>query len=227
MRLLLVEDTQDLAESLLKHLRHSGHTVDHAPSLKLAAGLWASETDAYDVIILDIELPDGEGTSLLKQVRTSGLAVGVLVLTARSEIEDKVYLLDVGADDYLTKPFALDELDARLRAVKRRHISKPLITQNIGRLSYDPTNRTVWVGAEQLQLRSQELKLFEALIQSTGWSASKEYLFDRLYGLDQDASANAIEVHVSRLRRKLEDYDLEIETVRGYGYQLRMHLDEQ
>ena len=226
MRLLLVEDTQDLADVLLKHLRQSGHTVDHAPTLKLAGGLWSSEKDAYDLIILDIELPDGLGTSLLKEVRASDVAVGVLVLTARSQIEDKVYLLDVGADDYLTKPFSLDELDARLRAVKRRHISKPVVTQSVGPLSYDPTNRTVWIGSKQLQLRSQELKLFESLIDSNGWSASKEYLFDRLYGLDQDASANAIEVHVSRLRGKLFDYGLEIEAVRGYGYRLRYPLDE-
>jgi len=225
MRLLLVEDTDDLAESLLKHLRQTGHTVDHAPTLKIAEGLWHSEKEAYEVIILDIELPDGEGTTLLKQVRGSALPVGILVLTARSEIEDKVYLLDEGADDYLTKPFALDELDARLRAVKRRHVAKPAVTQTIGPLAYDPTNRTVWIGADQVPLRSQELKLFESLIQSTGWSASKEFLFDRLYGLDQDASTNAIEVHVSRLRRKLADYGLEIETIRGYGYQLRYRSD--
>jgi two-component system response regulator TctD len=124
MRLLLVEDTDDLAESLLRHLRQTGHTVDHAPTLKIAEGLWHSEKEAYEIIILDIELPDGEGTTLLKQVRGSALPVGILVLTARSEIEDKVYLLDEGADDYLTKPFALDELDARLRAVKRRHVVK-------------------------------------------------------------------------------------------------------
>jgi len=120
----------------------------------------------------------------------------------------------------------LDELDARLRAVKRRHISKPLVTQSVGPLSYDPTNRTFWIGSDQLQLRSQELKLFESLIDSNGWSASKEYLFDRLYGLDQDASANAIEVHVSRLRGKLVDHGLEIEAVRGWGYRLRYRLDE-
>jgi two-component system response regulator TctD len=226
MRLLLVEDTEDLAEALLKHLRQCDHTVDHAASLRAAEGFWSTERDSYDVIVLDIELPDGEGTTLLKQVRASGLPVGILVLTARSEVEDKVYLLDVGADDYLTKPFALDELDARLRAVKRRHLSRPLVTQTIGPLSYDPTNRTVWIGSDQLQLRSQELKLFESMIESTGWSASKEYLFDRLYGLDQEASANAIEVHVSRLRRKLIEHGLEVEAVRGYGYRLRYRADE-
>ena len=226
MRLLLVEDTEDLAEALLKHLRQAGHTTDHAASLRAAEGFWSSERDSYDVIVLDIELPDGEGTTLLKQVRASGLPVGILVLTARSEVEDKVYLLDVGADDYLTKPFALDELDARLRAVKRRHLSRPLVTQTIGLLSYDPTNRTVWIGSDQLQLRSQELKLFESMIDSNGWSASKEYLFDRLYGLDQEASANAIEVHVSRLRRKLIEHGLEVEAVRGYGYRLRYRADE-
>jgi two-component system response regulator TctD len=226
MRLLLVEDTEDLAEALLKHLRQCDHTVDYAASLRAAEGFWSTERDSYDVIVLDIELPDGEGTTLLKQVRASGLPVGILVLTARSEVEDKVYLLDVGADDYLTKPFALDELDARLRAVKRRHLSRPLVTQTIGPLSYDPTNRTVWIGSNQLQLRSQELKLFESMIESTGWSASKEYLFDRLYGLDQEASANAIEVHVSRLRRKLIEHGLEVEAVRGYGYRLRYRADE-
>ncbi len=226
MRLLLVEDTKDLADALLKHLRQAGHTTDHASSLSAAEGFWSSERDAYDVIILDIELPDGEGTTLLKQVRASGLPVGVLVLTARSEVEDKVYLLDVGADDYLTKPFVLDELDARLRAVKRRHIAKPLVTKEVGNLAYDPTNRTLWSGSEQLQLRSQELKLFEGLIQANGWTAAKEFLFDHLYGLDQDASSNAIEVHVSRLRRKLAPHGLDIETIRGYGYQLKVRSVE-
>ena len=226
MRLLLVEDTKDLADALLKHLRQAGHTTDHASSLIAAEGFWSSERDAYDVIILDIELPDGEGTALLKKVRASGLPVGVLVLTARSEVEDKVYLLDVGADDYLTKPFVLDELDARLRAVKRRHIAKPLVTKEVGNLAYDPTNRTLWSGSEQLQLRSQELKLFEGLIQANGWTAAKEFLFDHLYGLDQDASSNAIEVHVSRLRRKLAPHGLDIETIRGYGYQLKVRSVE-
>ncbi len=226
MRLLLVEDTEDLADALLKHLRQAGHTTDHASSLIVAEGFWSSERDAYDVIILDIELPDGEGTALLKKVRASGLPVGVLVLTARSEVEDKVYLLDVGADDYLTKPFVLDELDARLRAVKRRHIAKPLVTKEVGNLAYDPTNRTLWSGSEQLQLRSQELKLFEGLIQANGWTAAKEFLFDHLYGLDQDASSNAIEVHVSRLRRKLAPHGLDIETIRGYGYQLKVRSVE-
>ena len=175
MRLLLVEDTR-IWQMFCSNICDSLATVDHAPTLKLAGGLWSSEKDAYDLIILDIELPDGLGTSLLKEVRASDVAVGVLVLTARSQIEDKVYLLDVGADDYLTKPFSLDELDARLRAVKRRHISKPLVTQSVGPLSYDPTNRTIWIGSDQLQLRSQELKLFESLIDSNGWSASKIFI---------------------------------------------------
>lgn len=220
MRILLVEDTEDLAGALQKHLRNTGHTVDWAQNLRAARQFWAVEQAAYDVIVLDIELPDGSGLQLLQQIRQSEQSVGVLMLTARADIEDKVQVLDLGADDYLTKPCALEELDARIRSVARRHLKRPQNARLVGRLAYDPTNRTVWAHEHQVQLRTQELKLFEAFIESSGWTASKEQLQSRLYGLDQEGSANAVEVHVSRLRAKLSAHGLAIQTLRGLGYRL-------
>ena len=220
MRLLLVEDTQDFAEALCKHLISGGHTIDYASTLNQATHFWRLNKQYYDLIILDIELPDGEGTSLLKQVRGTELAVGVLVLTARSEIDDKVHLLDIGADDYLTKPFSLKEFDARLRAVHRRHLPKTINSRSIGPLEYDPLHRTLWSGKNQIMLRAQEMKLVEALIEAPSHLMEKSRLFNRMYGLDQEASENAVEVHVSRLRKRLEPYQIRIKTVRGHGYQL-------
>ena len=220
MRILLVEDTEDLAGALQKHLRSTGHTVDWAQNLHAARQFWIVEQAAYDVIVLDIELPDGSGLTLLHQIRQSERSVGVLMLTARADIEDKVQVLDSGADDYLTKPCALEELDARIRSVARRHLTRPQNVRLVGRLAYDPTNRTVWADEHQVQLRTQELKLFEALIESSGWTASKEQLQSHLYGLDQEGSNNAVEVHVSRLRPKLSLYGLAIQTLRGLGYRL-------
>ena len=220
MRILVVEDTVDLADALCAHLRASGHTVDHAESLGRSLQYLELNQHVYDVVILDIELPDGEGTTVLKQIRHTDLPIGVLVLTARSEIDDKVHLLDVGADDYLTKPFVLAELDARLRAVYRRHLSRSVKTRPIGRLAFDPVQRTLWDGAEQITLRTQELKLLESLWAAPGGFLDKSTLLNRMYGMDQEASDNAIEVHVSRLRKRLEPFDIYIKTIRGQGYKL-------
>lgn len=227
MRILVVEDTQDLADALCAHLRSAGHTVDHAANLGHALQYLALNQQVYDVVILDIELPDGEGTTVLKQVRQSDLPIGVLVLTARSEIDDKVHLLDVGADDYLTKPFVLAELDARIRAVHRRHLSRSVKTRPIGRLAFDPMQRTLWDGDTQIILRTQELKLLESLWAAPGGFLDKSTLLNRIYGMDQDASDNALEVHVSRLRKRLEPFDIYIKTIRGQGYQLVWSRDAE
>lgn len=221
MRILMVEDTLELADSLGRHLRQQNATVDHAASLAHARQFLRLYPQVYDVVILDIELPDGEGTGLLREIRQVGLAVGVLVLTARSEIDDKVHLLDVGADDYLTKPFELAELDARLRAVYRRHLPQSAKTRPIGALNYDPMQRTLWHQSQQLELRAQELKLFEALIHAPGCFVDKSTLLNRLYDADRDASENALEVHLSRLRKRLEPFQIQVRTLRGQGVTLR------
>ncbi len=227
MRILLVEDTADLAEALCSHLRSQTHTVDHADSLAHARQYWSLYSAVYDLLILDIELPDGEGTALLREIRGTDQPVGVLVLTARSEIDDKVHLLDVGADDYLTKPFELAELDARLRAVYRRRLPKSGKIRPLGRLGFDPQQRTLWDGESQVVLRAQELKLFETLVHAPGCFAEKATLLNRLYDSEQEASDNAVEVHISRLRKRLEPYDLAIKTVRGLGYQLSWDTDDR
>jgi two-component system, OmpR family, response regulator TctD len=220
MRILVVEDTQDLSDALCSHLRAGDHTVDHAATMAHAQQYLDFNHQVYDVVILDIELPDGEGTTVLRQIRQLDLRIGVLVLTARSEIDDKVHLLDVGADDYLTKPFVLAELDARIRSVHRRHLSRSVKTRPVGRLAFDPMQRTLWDGEIQIMLRTQELKLFESLWAAPGGFLDRSTLLNRMYEMDQDASDNALEVHVSRLRKRLEPFDIYIKTIRGQGYQL-------
>lgn len=220
MRILVVEDTQDLSDALCSHLRAADHTVDHAATMAHALQYLDLNHQVYDVVILDIELPDGEGTTVLRQIRQLDLPIGVLVLTARSEIDDKVHLLDVGADDYLTKPFVLAELDARIRSVHRRHLSRSVKTRPVGRLAFDPMQRTLWDGEIQIMLRTQELKLFESLWAAPGGFLDRSTLLNRMYEMDQDASDNALEVHVSRLRKRLEPFDIYIKTIRGQGYQL-------
>lgn len=222
MRILLVEDTLPLAESLCAHLRLQHHTVDHADTLAHASQFWRLYAGVYELVILDIELPDGEGSTLLKRIRQTDAPVGVLVLTARSEIDDKVHFLDIGADDYLTKPFELAELDARLRAVYRRRLPKSGKMIPLGCLGFDPLQRTLWHGDRQVELRAQELKLLEALLNAPGQFADKNTLLNRLYDSDQEASDNAVEVHISRLRKRLEPFEIRIKTMRGQGYQLKV-----
>ena len=207
-QVLVVEDDVSLREAIIDTLEMADCQCLEAANGEEALLILKKESVA--LVISDVQMPGIDGLQLLRSMNNQQYDIPVIMMTAFAKVDDAVVAMREGAVDYLTKPFALDELDARLRAVKRRHVVKPAVTQTIGPLAYDPTNRTVWIGADQVQLRSQELKLFESLIQSTGWSASKEFLFDRLYGLDQDASANAIEVHISRLRRKLADYGLEI-----------------
>lgn len=226
MRILLVEDTSDLALAVKQHLISEGHTVDLAETLSHAKHFWLVNCDSYDVIVLDIELPDGNGSIFLEAIRSTNKPIGVLILTARSEINDKVHLLDLGADDYLTKPFALAELDARLRSVHRRWLKKPPKTLQLGQVSFDPNQRSVWVNNQQIYLRGKELKLLEALMQAPSYFLEKSALLNKIYALESEVSDNALEVHVSRLRKKMISYGLGIQASRGLGYQLVEITDE-
>lgn len=218
MRFLLVEDNADLARALIGRFALAGHVVDHAASLDAAEA--ATRTVSYDLILLDIMLPDGDGRSFLRRHREANDPTPVIVLTARSEVSDRVGLLDLGADDYITKPFEFAELEARVRAVLRRLGGAADNSREFAGLSFDSTTGTISVGAQTEQLRNREMRLLEVFFAAPGQIFSKSHLMDRLFSFSDDVSENAIEVYVGRLRRKLGGSQATIETVRGLGYRL-------
>lgn len=218
MRVLVVEDTEDVAEAILAHFQRQGHVCDHAECREDAAHFIAL-AEPYDLVILDLNLPDGSGLELLKELRAARNAVPVLVLTARMHVEDKIDALDVGADDYLVKPFDLRELEARARAVSRRRHGAVQAAVETGNLCCDLAARTVTIDGREVELTRREFILLEAFMGNLNRVLEKDELYSRLYGLTGEAGLNAVEVYIARLRRKLEGADLEIRTLRGLGYQ--------
>lgn len=221
MRILLVEDEPELASAMRTALRRYDMVVDHATSLLEAGDFAASES--YDAILLDRQLPDGDGLTLVPKLRARGNATPVLVLTARSDTSDKVDGLDMGADDYLAKPFAFEELLARLRALLRRPANVQTQVIRAGDLAFDFGHREVSVRGEPLTLPRRELLVLEALLRRTGRMVQRSSLMEAVFGLDDEIQSNALDTHVSRLRRKLAEADgkVEINGVRGVGYLLR------
>ncbi|MBB1251148.1 MULTISPECIES: response regulator transcription factor [unclassified Rhizobium] len=219
MRILLVEDTHDVGEAICRRFQSTGHTVDWETDGAAAADI-LDFTD-YDLVILDVMLPGLDGFSILRRLRKDKSSVPVLVLTARSEIDDRVSALDLGADDYLVKPFDFRELEARARVLLRRR-SGGEATNIImcGDVSLDRANRSVKVGKREVQLKRREMTLLEVLASRPGKIFSKEELLDRLFGFEEAAGPNAIELYVGRLRKKLEGASARIVTQRGVGYQL-------
>lgn len=219
MRLLLVEDDKPLADSLAANLRLGGYAVDWFDTCSQASAACAVET--FDAIVLDLNLPDGDGLSLLKQWRQQGLKTPVLILSARDEIDDRVRGLDVGADDYLTKPFDLQELEARLRVLIRR-MQAGLVSNDIelGPLKLDLSARRGFLRGAPLPLTAKEFALLQLLALKAGQVINKEQLISRLTDFEQDMSSNALDIQIHRLRKKLEGSGLEIRTLRGFGYVL-------
>lgn len=220
MRFLLVEDNQSLAAAILDRLRLDGHVADHAADIDTAES-FVITTD-YDLILLDIMLPDGDGRSFLKAHRDGQNETPVIVLTARSEVSDRVGVLDLGADDYLTKPFDFSELEARCRAVLRRRGGRSSNQKRIGALTFDPLAGTLEVAGQPVALRNKELRLLETFLAAPDQILSKARLVDRLFSYDEDVSENAIEVYVGRLRKKITGSGVEIVTERGLGYRMRL-----
>ncbi len=218
MKFLLVEDNMDLANAISSRMRLDGHVVDHAAKLEDATAF--VDTEDYDLILLDIMLPDGDGRDFLKRHRASHLDTPVIVLTARSQVSDRIGSLDLGADDYVTKPFDHAELEARCRAVLRRKSGITKSTIEFGEIVFDPVAGHLSVGARTVSLRNRELRLLELFLNAPGQVYSKQKLADRLFSYDDDVSDNAIEVYVGRLRKHLENSDLKITTLRGLGYRL-------
>lgn len=218
MRILLVEDDPELADSLARALKAGGWTVDTLHD-GVAADM-ALRTEDYVLAVLDVGLPRMDGFEVLRHLRERGQTLAVLMLTARGEVADRVRGLNLGADDYLAKPFELSELEARVNALMRRSLMGGERQQRCGSLVYDINDRRFILGSEHLALPSREHAVLENLIARPGRLMSKEQLAGKVFGLDQDASPDAIEIYISRLRRKLEGSDVRIVTFRGLGYLL-------
>jgi len=218
MRILVVEDSVPLSRTVADAFRAKGHAVDAVTTGEEADA--ALQTQPYDVVILDLGLPDLDGTEVLRRLRSRRSRVPVLVLTARGELHDRVAGLNLGADDYLTKPFALEELEARAAALMRRGIGGSNAVLAHGRLRLDTAARLATVDGAALELPRRELALLEALLLRAGQVVSKQALFESLFDVDSEASLNAVEIYVHRLRKKVEPAGLCIRTIRGLGYLL-------
>ena len=216
MRLLIAEDDATIADALMRSLRLAGYAVDSVKDGEESDS--ALVAGQFDLLILDLGLPKLTGLEVLRRLRVRGSKLPVLILTARDDVSDRVRGLDLGADDYLAKPFAREELEARVRALTRRgHAGGTPLIRN-GLLSYDQVGKVAKIGEQILDLSARELALLEILLQRAGRMVSKEHLVDHLCGWGEEVSANAIEVYVHRLRRKLDEGGVKIITVRGLGY---------
>ena len=218
MRILLIEDDESLAGALRNALVRENYAVDVASDGLSADHLLAVQT--YDLVILDLGLPRLSGDEVLKKARERGNAAPVIILTAKSGVEHKVKGLDIGADDYMTKPFELSELLARIRAILRRGVNQAASTLTHGRLVFDTVSKQVSADGKEIVLRARELSVLETLLRSIGRVITKQQLAEHLYSFDDTASDNAIEVYVHRLRRKLPEHSFSLRTIRGIGYLL-------
>jgi two-component system OmpR family response regulator len=218
MRLLIVEDDAMLADGLARTLRRAGHTADCVSSAEHA--LLALDQEAFDVVLLDLGLPGSDGLELLAKVRKRGNNVPVIIISARDALGDRVKGLDLGADDYLVKPFELEELEARVRALIRRRATPVTPQLQFGRLTLDLVAREARVDGERIELTPREWAIMELFLTQPGVALAKERMVQSLSSWDDTLSANAVEVYVSRLRAKFEPAGLRIRTVRGYGYML-------
>lgn len=219
MRLLIVEDDAALARGMLKVFRNDGLAVDHVSRGQDA--LEVLRLEPYSAMILDLGLPDMDGLAVLRQVRQAKIAIPVLILTARDATSDRVQGLDQGADDYLSKPFAIEELEARVRALIRRSQGQPEPMMSLGTLRLDRATGAIYVADQVLDLTRRERAVLETLMIRGGTVVPRTRLAADVFGYDDPVGPNALEVYVARLRRKLEHAGLEIVTVRGLGYLLR------
>lgn len=214
MRVLLVEDSAHLSYAVLHHLRGQGHAVDCASTREDAEAAW--DIVRYDAVLLDLGLPDGSGLDLLRARRTRGDRTPVLIASARDQISDRISGLDAGADDYIIKPYDLNELAARLRAHARRANGIPAGEVSLGALRMDRAGTRLFRDGQEICLTSREWAVLDALVAARGRILSRQALEERLYAFDDEIAGNAVEVYISRLRAKLGSQV--IETRRGLGY---------
>jgi two-component system OmpR family response regulator len=225
MRVMLVEDDPALADTISRALQSQADAqVDWTGRGEPV--LNSLQTDDYDLLVLDIGLPGIDGFEVLRRVRAAQLRLPVLVLTGREAIDDRVHGLDLGADDYMVKPFALPEMVARAKALVRRARGQSAGAQTtVGKLMMDASARRAWVSGHEIDLPAREWQLLEYLLRNLGKVVSKDHLVSSLSGWESDVSENAVEVYISRLRNKLAESGLRIRTVRGFGYMLEEMTD--
>lgn len=223
MRLLLIEDDPLLGDGLRAGLTQAGYRVEWILDGKSA--LQALHSDQFELMILDLGLPGIDGMEVLRQARSSGDETPILILTAREAVENRIAGLDAGADDYLTKPFDLDELTARLRAIQRRKIGESKPQLHYRDIILDPAARTVTQAEKNIELTRHEFTILELLFSYIGRVITKTQLEESLYGWDEGAESNTVEVYIHHLRKKL-GRDV-IQTVRGVGYQVPHHTEAE
>ncbi len=216
MRVLLVEDDRFLGDGIRAGLKHYGHTVDWVTDGRAAIDVITASHETFDIIVLDIGLPKVSGLSVLATIREKNISTPVIMLTAKDTIEDRVTGLDKGADDYITKPFDLDELCARMRARQRRSNArvKPLITYED--ITVDPASHVVTHKGEEILISRREFALLQKLLENAGRVISREQLNQTLYGWSENIDSNALEVHIHNLRKRFGNKL--IRTIRGVGY---------
>jgi two-component system, OmpR family, response regulator QseB len=217
MRLLLIEDDPMIGEAIRAGLKREGFAVDWVRDARAAEGVLGREP--FELVLLDLGLPGRDGLSLLKAQREAGLTLPVLIITARDAVSDRVQGLDAGADDYLIKPFDLEELGARIRALLRRRAGRSSVVLEHRGVTLDPATHEVRRGGQDVALSPREFALLQLLIERPGTILSRAQLEERLYGWGEEVESNAVEVHIHGLRKKLgADFIL---TVRGVGYRVR------
>lgn len=220
MRIAVIEDNKALAQGIAYRLRDRGHAVDLLWDGGQANDFLSQE--GADLVVLDLNLPGMDGIEVLRALRRRGDGTPVILLTARSETAERVAGLDAGADDYLTKPFEMDELEARLRAMARRKNLEFTARDTLGPLVFDRTCRQLLQDERPLDIPRKEISTLECLLERRGRIVSKAQLIAHVYGTGSDAEDSAIEPHVSRLRKRLEPFGLRIKTARGLGYMLEI-----
>ena len=221
MRVLIVEDETEFANALRVALERERFVVDQADCISMAQE--AAMSGSYDLVLLDRTLPDGDGLSLLPVLRETHSGLPVIVLSARGEVTDRIAGLDNGADDYLIKPFDVDEMFARIRAVRRRPADLASEEIHVGALVFDVTNDEASVGGVRLDLTRRELRVLASLVKRRGRTVLREALEQAVFGFDDEVQSNTLDSHISRLRRKLAEANagIEIHAIKGVGYLLK------
>ena len=223
MRILIVEDEEKLAEATKKGLELKGFTVDWIAEGEKARTRMMLYRDEYDLVLLDLMLPGVDGATICKDVREEGVTTPIIVLTARDETDMKVDLLNLGADDYLAKPFSFDELVARINAVLRRPETALPAVLTVRDITLDPAKHTVTKGGKEISLTLKEFSLLEFFMRHPNEAVKRETVLDHVWSFDFPAFSNVLDVHMKNLRKKLDDYgesDPLFETIRGIGYRL-------
>ncbi|MDX1535912.1 MAG: response regulator transcription factor [Candidatus Spechtbacterales bacterium] len=224
MRILVIEDEKKLAQTLKKGLEKDGHAVDYV--LDGQSGfqrikLYESE---YDLVILDLMLPEKSGEEVCKEVREEGIKIPILILSAKGMVENKIELLDMGADDYLVKPFSFDELKARVNALLRRPEESIPTKLQVKNITLNPAKRKAYINDEEVHLTLKEFVLLEYLMRSKGRVLTREQIHDHLWDFANDSFSNVVDVHIKNLRKKIDDDSQDpkiLETVRGVGYRIK------